>query len=186
MDKIAALSKCLEKTGNFSPAELEQILLHCTEHKLKKDEYLLCPGLICNSIIFMLEGACYQFRPEEAGERVIEMYAEFECVVNPSSFFFQQPSEEFIKAYTDCEVLMLNISALHELIGMSPVFFQLGKILQPGWFRVGFFDQAMSPKEKYNYLLGNKPQILRIFPLKLIASYLKITPETLSRVRAAV
>ena len=186
MDKILALNKCLENTGSFSLAELEQILLHCTEHKLKKDEYLLRPGVVCNSISFMLEGACYQFSPGESGERIIELYADYDCVVNPSSFFFQQPSGEFIRAFTDCRLLTLSINALHVLVGLSPVFFQLGKILQPGWFRVGFFDQAMSPKEKYNYLMENKPQFLQVFPLKLIASYLKITPETLSRVRAAV
>jgi len=45
---------------------------------------------------------------------------------------------------------------------------------------------VMTPTEKYRYILSNKPQLIQKFPLKYIASYLNITPETLSRVRATI
>jgi hypothetical protein len=52
--------------------------------------------------------------------------------------------------------------------------------------RVIFFDNASTPTEKYLYILNNRLQLIQAFPLKMIASYLKITPETLSRVREKV
>ena len=47
--------------------------------------------------------------------------------------------------------------------------------------RIVLFDNALTPKAKYAYVLNNSPQLIQEFPLKMIASYLKITPETLSR-----
>jgi hypothetical protein len=41
----------------------------------------------------------------------------------------------------------------------------------------------MTPLEKYQFVLQTRPQLVQVFPLKMIASYLKVTPETLSRVR---
>ena len=186
MELQASLNKCLQKVGLFTSSELEEILAHCTFKKIEKDSYLLKRGEVCNALHFMLRGSAYQYKSDEGTEVIIELYADFDCIVSPSSFFFKQPSEESIKTFTVCEVLTLTLQSLHELIGKSPVYFQLGKILQPGWFRVGFFDQAMSPQEKYKYVLDNKPQLVKTFPLKFLASYLKITPETLSRVRAVV
>ena len=180
------LHKCLERIGLFTWSELEDILAHCTFNEIKKDGYLLKRGEVCNAINFLIQGAAYQYQDVEGTEIIIELYADYDCVVSPSSLFFKKPSEEGIKAFKDCQLLTLTIKSIHELIGKSPVYFQLGKILQPGWFRVAFFDQAMSPQEKYKYVLENKPQLIQTFPLKFLASYLKITPETLSRVRASV
>lgn len=180
-----ALQRCLQDIGTFSPAELELIASKCSHRYIAKNDYILQQGAICNAISFLLTGSCYESYTEDTDENIIELYCAYDCVVSPSSFFLQQAAEHPIKAFADCEVLTLSIHTLHQLIGISPVFFQLGKILQPGWFRVGFYDQRMSPKEKYNHLMTHKPTIIRTFPLKFIASYLKITPETLSRIRAA-
>ena len=71
-------------------------------------------------------------------------------------------------------------------MSLYPVFsfLQLNKIFtQPA--KIHFFDNAYSPSQKYDYLMQTKAQLMQTFPLKMIALYLKITPETLSRVRAA-
>ena len=77
----------------------------------------------------------------------------------------------------------MTVYSLHNLIEISPVFFQLGKLLQPTTLRTQFYDDSMTPIEKYKYVLEHRPQLLQRFPLKYIAAYLKIAPETLSRVR---
>lgn len=71
----------------------------------------------------------------------------------------------------------------HRLIGQSQSFLQMGKILEESTSRIDFFDNNNTQDEKYQYVLENKPELIQSFPQKLIASYLKITPETLSRVR---
>jgi CRP-like cAMP-binding protein len=184
MNKQEVLGTCLAGIGRFSATEIALIIEHGSFKNIKKNEFLLAKGDVCSSIYFLLKGACYQYHIPDVDEQIIELYTETDCVLNQSSFVFQQPSTEAIKAFIDCEVFILNVFDLHALIGKSPVFFQLGTLLQASSFRLSFFDKAMTPQEKYTYLLENKPQLLRVFPLKYIASYLKIAPETLSRVRA--
>ena len=76
------------------------------------------------------------------------------------------------------------MAAIHELIARSPVFLQLGKILEGAASRIHYLDNSMSPYERYNDLIKNRPLVQQMFTLKLIASYLNMTPETLSRVRS--
>lgn len=177
------LSQCLAHVGTFSNSEVALIFSHCEFQKIEKNGVLLDAGQVCNAVFFLVKGACYQYRMNETEENIIELYEETDSIVNQESFIFQKPSTETIKAFVDSEVLMLTVHALHKLIAISPVFFQLGKILQPA-FRLNFFDNAMTPLERYKYVLDKKPQLIKRFPLKYIASYLKIAPETLSRVRA--
>jgi CRP-like cAMP-binding protein len=177
------LSQVLKNIGNFSTEELDLIQKHFNRRHLKKNEVLLEVGQICSSIYFTVSGAFYQYRIIDIDENIIELHIENEWFLNYSSFISQKPSTETIKAYIDSEILEMTVYSLHSLIKISPVFFQLGKLLQPTTLRTQFFDDAMTPIEKYKYILEHRPQLLQEFPLKYIASYLKITPETLSRVR---
>ena len=71
------------------------------------------------------------------------------------------------------------------LCSKSQAFLQFGKILNQTKYRTSLYDSSLNPSDKYKFISNTKPELMRAFPLKIIASYLKITPETLSRVRAA-
>lgn len=178
------LQAILNKVGRFSDADLALLEEQFVRRQFKKNEVLLAEGAICQSVFLVQTGAVYQSAIDDIDENIIDLYTTNDWVMNYQSFVGQKPSVTQIKAYTDCETLELNIFKVHELIETSPVFFQLGKIMEQGMQRIHFFDNALTPQQKYNYLLDTKPQLLQQFPLKMIASYLKITPETLSRVRA--
>ena len=177
------ITQILENIGIFSAEELNLIQKHCNPRHLKKNEILLEAGQICSSIYFLVSGSFYQYRIIDIDQNIIELHIENEWFLNYSSFISQKPSIDTIKAYEDSEILEMTVYSLHNLIKISPIFFQLGKLLQPTTLRTQFFDDAMTPTKKYNYVLEFRPQLLQKFPLKYIASYLKIAPETLSRVR---
>ena len=177
------LSDILKSVGKFSVEELELIEKHCNLRHIKKNEILLEAGQICSSIYFIVSGSFYQYRIIDIDQNIIELHIENEWFLNYSSFISQKPSIDTIKAYEDSEILEMTKHSLHNLIKISPIFFQLGKLLQPITLRTQFFDDSMTPTEKYNYVFEYRPQLLQKFPLKYIASYLKIAPETLSRVR---
>ena len=103
---------------------------------------------------------------------------------NHVSLIDQSPSKTTIKAFTKSEVIELSLSSLHNLIANSQAFVQLGRIFNQPKNRIYLFDNSLNPTQKYNYIKEAKPLISQIFPIKMIASYLKISPETLSRVRA--
>ncbi len=177
------LSKCLNKIGTFSDDEATLIHESAVIRKFKKNEVLLNVGQICNCFFFILSGACYQYQMDDVEEKIIDLFTEYDCALNQESFISRKPSKDVIKAFVDCEILILNIDSVHKLIKISNSFLQFGKLMN-SHNRLLFFDNSMSPADKYNHILKNNPIFVQTFPLKYIASFLKITPETLSRVRA--
>jgi CRP-like cAMP-binding protein len=178
------LAEILEKTGRFSDYDVTLFEKKTKIRTVKKGEIMLGEGEVCQTAFYVISGSFYQYNfKDEIEENVIDLHIENEWFLNEQSFIAQKPSENIIKAYSDSTVLELTLFSMHELIAQSPAFFQMGSILEMSKSRVHFFDNSFTPLQKYQYILDNKPALLQRFPLKIIASYLKITPETLSRVR---
>ncbi|ULQ53206.1 Crp/Fnr family transcriptional regulator [Flavihumibacter fluvii] len=178
------LTDILQTNGMYSPGDIQLFKRNITCRNLAKDEMLMCPGEISKSIYFLISGAIYQYGYiHEIEENVIDLHTDNDWFLCHNSFIAQKPSETYIKAFTESSILELGIESLHDLIGKSPAFLQLGKIFEQSTSRVQLFDHRLTPTQKYQFVLDNKPELLKKFPLKYIASYLKITPETLSRVR---
>jgi CRP-like cAMP-binding protein len=177
------LASALNKIGRFTAEDIAVVEKVLVQKQFKKNEILLAEGTVCRSVFLLISGAAYQLSVNDIEENIIDFYIGNDWVMNYPSFVGQKPSTTQIKAYADCEALELTIQNVHNLIEISPVFFQLGKVMEQAMTRIHYFDNALTPLQKYNHLVETKSQLLQQFPLKMIASYLKITPETLSRVR---
>lgn len=175
----------LDTIGSFTQADFELFQRQLIPARFNKNEVLLDQGQVCQSIFFVESGSAYQFRYDDIQEKVTDFHTRHEWCLNYTSFISQKSSETIIKANTEVIVLQLTIHAWHHLIAWSPVFLQLAKILEGALSRTQYFDGSLSPAQKYNHLSKHRPEVLKMFPLKLIASYLNMTPETLSRVRAS-
>jgi len=176
--------KALQQIGHFTLEQLDQIEKLSQRRVIAKKAELLSIGELCDRIYFIEEGALYQYETnEDLEELIIDLHIPNDWVLNPKSFTSRQPSQYFIAAYKDSVVYELHHEAAHELIAQSLAFMQLGRILGEAMKRLEWLDQQLSPDEKYQYLLTHKPALLQNFPQHMIASFLKITPETLSRVR---
>lgn len=178
------IADILNKIGYFSEADIQLLENRIIQKEVKKGEFLLKQGEVCKSVHFIIKGAFLQYNfKDEIEQNIIDLHLEGDWFLSHQSFVSQKPSENIIEAYTESVVFEINISTLHHLIGESPAFFQLGKVLEQINSRTHFFDNSLTPLQKYQYLIENRREIIQVFPLKTIASYLKITPETLSRVR---
>ncbi len=173
----------IKQFGSFSKEEQNVLIAHLEIRALKKNEFVLKTGAVSQHIYFVNKGSLRHFKSLDGyTEHTKNLFLENDWVLDRSSFTSQKPSEYCIQACEDCELLSLHMKKAHELIAKSPSFFRLGKVLEES----NEYENLNSPQEKYLKLMNDCPEIIQRFPLKHIASYLGMTPETLSRVRAKV
>ncbi|MEM7110180.1 MAG: Crp/Fnr family transcriptional regulator [Bacteroidota bacterium] len=174
----------LNQKGRYSQNDFKLLETELKKLSLKKGEIILDEKEVCSSIYFLIQGTALQLYTDDThNEMIIDLNGPGDWLLNHKSFATRKPSEYIIKVFNDSEVYELSIESIHGLIAKSQSFFQLGKILEESTGRVEFFDHNYTPDQKYQFLMEKRPNLLQLFPQKIIASYLKITPETLSRVR---
>ncbi|TCD18297.1 Crp/Fnr family transcriptional regulator [Pedobacter psychrodurus] len=174
----------LNSVGQFSANDVLLFEEHTIRKSFHKNDVLLHLGEICQSVYFILSGSFFQFQFNNMTETIIDLHLPQEWMFNHPSLINQVPSDTTIKAFEKSDVLELSLINLHGLIARSQSFLSLAKIFDQTNNRTYLFDNALNPIQKYNYIKNAKPLIVQVFPVKMIASYLKIAPETLSRVRA--
>lgn len=177
----------LQGVSNFSEKEMLEIISRFKPLSLKRGASLLQEGETCRNLFFVCQGCFRQYQLAENGEEVIiNLFTDNDWVIEYKSFTSQSPARTTIEAIADSEVLVMSLNDIHGLIALSQSFLRLGRILQGALQNQDYQHNKLSPEEKYKLLLSTKPQIIQKFPLKQIASYLGITPETLSRVRRKI
>lgn len=171
---------------NFSVAELDHLDSMLISRHLKKDDFLLTEKQTCDFIAFVLRGSFRHFSVSEEREITFQFFTEKDWVIDQQSFVTQSPSGNKIQANEDSEIAILPTLGLHHLVYRYPNFLRLGKILEQNLNNRVRLDLDKSPDDRYRTLLESHPVWIERFAQKHIASYLGITPETLSRVRARI
>src|SRR5215203_304602 len=174
----------LGSIGQFSFFDVELFENHTTKKCFKNNDVILKEGEVCKSLYFIQSGSFFQFQFKDIDEVIIDLHLEGEWMFNHQSLTEQTASKTTIKSFSRSEVIELSLESFHALASKSLSFLQFGKILNPTHNRTYIFDNSLSPAERYDYIKKAKPQLVKVFPIKMIASFLKIAPETLSRVRA--
>ncbi|GAB3007952.1 Crp/Fnr family transcriptional regulator [Niabella terrae] len=174
----------LSDIGRF-PAEAQlRFEEQLKRRHFEKNELITRVGQVARSVFFVQSGACYQLLIRDLEEQVVDLHLPGEWMADHQSLMDQSPAVLSLKAFEKSSLLELRLESIHYLIGQSPAFLQLSRIFMPVSLRTEMFDQDLSPIEKYRLVTRAKPLVAAVFPVKMIASYLKIAPETLSRVRA--
>jgi CRP-like cAMP-binding protein len=158
---------------------------------LKRDEYLLAEGQVCDFIGFVNTGVLIYFKTKESGDEVTTDFAfEGDWVNINLSRLANVPSTLSIRAIEECEVVMLKQKDLNDLYQRIPKLERLGRILTEQAY-INIVDQTVelqihSAKERYENLLKRHPKLLQKIPLYHIANYLGIAPKSLSRIRKEI
>ena len=123
---------------------------------------------------------------EQAFEYSITFFTENRWVTDIESLLSQQPSKNYIEAFEPSTVALITLKDIHELMDDHPNFRMLNALLAHLNIPTSHLAsiQTKSPDVRYATLLAEHPDWLNRFPQMHIASYLGMTPETLSRVRA--
>jgi CRP-like cAMP-binding protein len=158
--------------------------------KLKKGELLFAEGDVCKYIVFVSKGMLRQFYFKN-GHDVTEHFSyEGSVLICIESFLKEEPTRLMAEALEASEVLLLSYEVLNRQIVQSwemNTFYR--KILEESLITSQQKADSMryeTASERYLHLMERQPEVIKRAPLSYIASYLLMTPETLSRVRAQV
>ena len=186
MPDFSEITKSLLRLYPFS-AEQQKLFTDRLDHKhLKKKEFLLSQGHISEGISFILSGSFRFYSTTENGESTLSFFTENSWVADLESLLTQLPSKNHIQALENSEIVSMSLKELHLLMDIHSSFNMLNGLLASMTISTHTLVsiQTKSPDERYKDLLLSHPQWIKRFPQMYIASYLGITPETLSRVRA--
>lgn len=173
---------------NLPDAAKAAIEAVCTTHFVQKNADLQPIGHTCRTIYFINQGLAriYYFKGDTD---ITESFAfESQILARVESLFTGKPSRKGIQMLETSEVIAINATQLFRLYDAFPEIERLfRKIFEAAYVETVNRIESLqfhTAEERYRDLLEASPNILRRIPLKYIASYLGITPVSLSRIRA--
>lgn len=155
--------------------------------KLGKKEHLFQQGEIFQDIIFGVSGCFRTYVIKNGAERTGMFCFEEDWYTDYESWLTKQPSIINIDILASVELLVASFRDLENLYLENPKFERVGRLLAEDTIitirnrNVSLLND--SPEERYLKLLKEKPKVIACVPQHMIASYLGIEPETLSRIR---
>lgn len=158
------------------------------EKRYKKGEILMSEGEICHHTFFVEKGLLRMYSIDKNGkEHIIQFAPEKWIVSDRSSLYFNEKTKYYIDAIEDSEVILLQNDFFQELKNKFPYSSKNNEILLQKHIRnlqsrVNSL-LAESAEERYLNFIKMYPDLLLRVPQWMVASYLGITPESLSRVR---
>lgn len=157
--------------------------------KLRKRQYLLQEGDVSRYTSFVEKGMLRTFTVDDKGnEPVLQFSMEGWWVTDLYSFLTDEPSRYNIEALEDCELLLITKPSWDILLEKVPAFERYFRILIQNNLiatqRRLISSLTESAEEQYTKLVASFPTCLQRVPQHMIASFLGITPETLSRIRS--
>lgn len=179
------------KIVTLSEAEQEFITNYLTVKKLRKRQYLLQEGDVCKAVAFVEKGSLRLYYVNEDGSECVVAFAlEGAFITDLYSFYTNEPSIYSIDAIEDSELVLITKSASEELRKLSPkyqefIFHETSAAYIELQKRITS-TISLSLEERYKELTTLYPDIIQRVPQHMIASYMGLTAETLSRVRKRI
>ena len=156
--------------------------------KLRKKQYFLQEGDVCKYFGFILKGAMRQYTIDDKGaEHIVQLSVENWWVGDRESWTMFMPSRYCIDAWEDTDLLLLTRADTLEILERFPVFREMTTALDE---RNNIANQrritssiSANAEKRYTDFIECYPNLVERFPQHMIASYLGITKDTLSRVK---
>ncbi len=190
MSNFEALFNYVEKLSGLalSPDERKVMTEHFKPKKLRRRQYFLQEGDVCRYSGFIVKGAAKTFTVDEKGhEHILKLSVEDWWLADFESYYKLTPSRFNIEALEDMELLQVTNAVVEAFIKPIPAFSAMQNVLsQNNTIAAQKRMQSsisQTGEERFQQLVQDYPHFLQRFPQSLIASYLGLTPESLSRIR---
>jgi CRP-like cAMP-binding protein len=178
----------IQSHSDITDEQFSEISQYLKSKSIKKGAFVLRQGEVCAYSFFVSKGLLRSYTIDEQGkEHIIQFAPEEWIIVDRSSYFFNEPSELFIDAVEDTELVMLNEDFITQACNISTVYRAfnykaLHSHIRHLQKRVNLLLGATA-EQRYLDFIKLYPELTLRLPQWMIASYLGLTPESLSRVR---
>lgn len=182
-----ALKQFLQNLSFFTNEEVDELAELMLVKSYKKNTVIVEQGQICNNCFFVLSGFLRQYTIIDGIEKTIAFYTEQQASNFFTSTANKTPTESFLSTIEDSIVLIGNPEKDQAIFAKFPKLADLTRVMTEQDFgrTQDAFARFMtsSPEERYLHLLKEQPELLQRVPQHQLASYLGVTPESLSRIR---
>jgi len=181
----------VRKRIKLSAEEEETLKRFFIPKKVRKRQFILNAGDVCQHLTFVEKGMLRSFSADDNGhEHVVQFAVEGWWISDLGSFISGDSSIYNIEALEDCEILNLTNPQLEEMTAKLPCMEHYFRVLMQNNIvalqRRLIATVSLTAEEKYSKLMEVCPDIINRASQQHVASYLGLTPETLSRVRKQV
>ena len=180
--------KSIRQVHQFNDEQVDAFLAKLKPKTIDKKDFLLKSGQQCCFMAFIQKGSLRFYADTEIDELTIHFFTENNWVADYESFISQQPTKNYLQALEKTELQTITLDDIHILMEQFPSFRNLASLMNKWTIPSAHFASITnsSPDLRYETLLKNNPEWINRFPQMYIASYMGITKETFSRVKARV
>jgi CRP-like cAMP-binding protein len=185
---VETLLTPLTALSSFSDAELAQIAAATSVKNVKRRQLLLREGDVCRHMAFVVSGSLRLYRTDEQAVEHIICFSIENCWIGDyESFQSGLPAKGTIAALEDSQLLLWSTESWERLKKEIPAFNAMQSLLISRCFNAQvdrlYAASSRSVESRYHEFLQSFPDVYQRVPLHMIASYLGVSRETLSRIR---
>lgn len=187
---FAEFEKYIKAHADVTDEDIKLFRASVIEKTLRRKDSLLQQGEICRYKVFVCKGLLRTYRTTENGnEHILQFSAENSWSTDPESYHNLTSSVYNIEALEQSEVVMWTKKDFDNLFDKVPQLKTYSdNLIQRNLYRTRhrmFFNQTSTAEEKYDDFVKSYPGIMARVPLHMVASFLSVSRETLSRIRHA-
>jgi CRP/FNR family transcriptional regulator, anaerobic regulatory protein len=182
----ASIAKIVDVTDD----EWKIVLPYFFPMRLKKREPWFNAGSACNEVAFVVSGCIRTYVVNDGQDRSGQFFFENEWYTDYSTWLGKAPTRFGVEAVENTELLLISFRDLERLYQQLPKFERVGRVMAESALWSVCFQKVTFMKDSaeasYLQLIETRPHVIERVPQHMIASYLGMEPETLSRVRKKI
>ena len=190
MEQINELLNFLNRYTKLSEGEIQFVKEHTPIRQVEKNHVLLKEGKISKEFYFIVKGCVRLYYLSNGEEKTAYFYTENMFVSSYESFTRQIPAKHNLVTLEDTSLVVFSVDSVPKFLGFSPKFEFLARVIMEE--ELSTYQKIISSfitqnaEERYLATLKNDPELLQRIPQHQIATYLGVSPETLSRIRKRI
>jgi CRP-like cAMP-binding protein len=179
----------IENYTSLSDTDWKEISKCFEKRILNKDQILLAEGKICRHLYF-IESGLLRFYINKDGNEIIKFFTEAPyCFTSQVSFTAEKPATENIEAIEKSIIWQTNLQQANDLLELKSWNTFVRKLIQEVQYYTEEILQEIqteTAESRYKKMIETNPELLQRLPLKYLASYFGIAPQSLSRIRKKI